>query len=311
MWREPRAAAFDRSWLREGKMIDHTSSSEERILVTGGTGHLGRDIVGRLLACRRKVRVLARWPGDDSAVEWARGDLSTGAGLREALCGVAAVINAATFSPVAQRGGFRLVDFFTTPSAVDVDGTARLLEACRRAGVRHFVHVSIVGLAESGLLPYNRVKLRGENLVRQSGLPWSVVRAGPFYYLLARLFASMRWMPWWLLPDGIMDAVDTADVASYLVECVDDGRLGVREEIGGPLPMPLPALARQYLRARGLSRRVVGIDVSPAAAARIGLVEAHGRKGTLEWSEWLAANGDEPKGHVRHSPLPAPAFTHR
>lgn len=291
-------------------MIQQTSTDEERILVTGGTGHLGRDIVGQLLGRGKRVRVLARLPGGDPRVEWARGDLSTGAGLREALAGVTTVINAATFSPIAQRGGIRLVDFFTTPSAVDVDGTRRLLQACRHARVQHFLHVSIVGLSDGAdSLPYNKVKLQGETLVRQSDLPWSVVRAGPFYYLLARLFASMRWMPWWFLPNGVMDAVDTADVASYLIECIGDGRLGLREEFGGPAALPLPDLARQYLQARQLNKRVIGFKVASQTAARLGLAEARGRRGSTSWREWLAANADEPKGRVRHTPLPASAFT--
>ena len=91
-------------------MIRQTSADSERILVTGGTGHLGRDIVGQLLDQGRRVRVLARLPGNDPRVEWARGDLSTGAGLGEALAGVDTVINAATFSPIAQRGRIRPVD---------------------------------------------------------------------------------------------------------------------------------------------------------------------------------------------------------
>jgi uncharacterized protein YbjT (DUF2867 family) len=289
-------------------MIQQTSPAEETILVTGGTGHLGRDIVGQLLGQGRKVRVLARLPGSDRRVEWARGDLATGAGLREALAGISTVVNAATFSPIAQRGGIRLVDFLSTPSAVDVEGTGRLLQECGRARVRHFLHVSIVGLAEGNSLPYNRVKLKGETMVRQSDLPWSVVRAGPFYYLLARLLAGMRWMPWWVLPDAVMDAVDTADVASYLIDCIDDGRRGMREEIGGPAALPLPELARQYLQARRLHRRVIGIGVAPRTAARLGLVAAQGRKASVTWREWLDAHADEPKGQVRRTPLPAAPF---
>jgi uncharacterized protein YbjT (DUF2867 family) len=176
--------------------------------------------------------------------------------------------------------------------------------------VRHFLHVSIVGLSDgAGSLPYSQVKLQGETMVRQSDLPWSVIRAGPFYYLLARLLAGMRWMPWWVLPDCVVDAVDTADVASYLVECVDDGRFGVREEIGGPAVLSLPELARQYLQARRLTRRVVGFKVAPQTAARLGFAEARGRRGAIAWREWLAANADEPKGRVRRTPRPATAFT--
>jgi uncharacterized protein YbjT (DUF2867 family) len=296
--------------MQEKWMTHRTDAPGECILVTGGTGHLGRDLVGQLLGGRRRVRVLARLPGDDPSVEWARGDLSTGAGLREAGAGVTTVVNAATFSPIAQRGGIRLPDFFTTPSAVDVDGTRRLLQECQRAGVQHFLHVSIVGLSEeSASLPYNNVKLHGEDLVRESALPWSVVRAAPFYYLLARLLAGLRWMPWWFLPDAVTDPVDTADVASYLIECIDDGLLGLRDEIGGPQALPLPELARQYLAARRLPRHVTGFPVAPRTAARLGLVEARGRKGSVTWSDWLADHADEPKGRVRHTPQPSAPFT--
>lgn len=148
-------------------------------LVTGGTGHLGRDIVDRLVRNGRRVRVFARSPGTRSDVEWTIGDLATGAGLRQALHDVDTVINAATCSPIAQRGGVRPMDFFRSPSAVDVEGTERLLSLSGKAEVRHFLHVSIVGLDEA-TLPYARVKLAGERLVRASALSWSVVRAMPF-----------------------------------------------------------------------------------------------------------------------------------
>ena len=109
------------------------------------------------------------------------------------------MINAATFSPIARRGGIRPVDFITSPSEVDVEGTERLLALSRTANVRHFLHVSIVGLDEASL-PYARVKLRGEQLVREFSLPWSVVRAMPFYYLLERMLAGLAWLPVWPLP---------------------------------------------------------------------------------------------------------------
>jgi nucleoside-diphosphate-sugar epimerase len=110
-------------------------------LVTGGTGHLGRDILDRIVSAGHRTRVLARSPTSRKDVEWAIGDLATGAGLREALSGVDSVINAATASPIARRGGFRPVDFFTSPSAVDVEGTERLLSLAREQSVQPFLHV--------------------------------------------------------------------------------------------------------------------------------------------------------------------------
>jgi len=281
---------------------------KELILVTGGTGHLGRDIVTRLLREHRRVRVLARLPGSDARVQWARGDLSTGQGLREALEGVTCVINAATFSPIAQRGQIRLIDFIRTPTAVDVEGTSRLLEACQRASLEHLVHVSIAGLHPKSPLPYNRAKLAGEELVRASDLPWSIVHAAPFHYLMARLLRAMRWMPWWFLPDVVMQPVDTTDVASYLVECLGDGKRGLREAILGPEAMPFPALAREYLASRGLHRRVTGLSLAPEKAERMGFGRVYGRQGSVTWRDWLRTHDDEPKGRVRTEPLAPQPF---
>jgi len=282
--------------------------NDDLILVTGGTGHLGRHLVAELLRQRRRIRVFARLPGTDPRVQWARGDLATGQGLDEALAGVGTVVNTATFSPIAQRGRLRLIDFLRTPSDVDVQGTRRLLQASRQARVQHLIHVSITGLHPQSPLPYNRVKLAGENLVRESDLPWSIVQAAPFHYLMARLLGGMRFMPWWPLPDVPMQPVDTTDVATYLAQCTADGRRGVREPIVGPEVMAFPSLARQYLEARGLRRRVLPLKISATRAERMGFTTTAGRHGRVSWREWLQTHDDEPGGRVRTQPLPALPF---
>lgn len=255
-------------------------------LVTGGTGHLGRDLLERLVHQRRAVRVLARKPHAIPSVQWARGNLATGEGIEAALEGVHTVVHAATFSPIARRGTVRPADLFTSPAYVDVDGTRRLLLAARKAGVAHFVHVSIVGL-DDATLPYSRVKRAGEDLVRQSDLPWSVVRATPFFYLLARVLENLRWVPLWPLPDAPLDPVDTSDMAAYLVECLDDGLRGVREQLGGPETLSLVELARQYQLARGWHQRIFPLRLSERTMRRMGLVAADGRCGKKTWAAWL------------------------
>lgn len=255
-------------------------------LVTGGTGHLGRDIVDRLVRAGRRVRVLARSPQSRADLEWAVGDLATGAGLRESLRDVHTVINAATFSPIARRGGIRPIDFLTSPAEVDVDGTRRLLALCQEAAVAHFVHVSIVGLDEASL-PYARVKLAGEQLVRSSPLSWSVVPAMPFYYLLDRLLAGLAWLPVWPVPKTIFNPVDTSDVADYVVRCAFDGLRGERAGIGGPDDLACVEFARRYLAARGLRRGVLPINLSDKAARGMGFVVSDGVRGTLSWQDWL------------------------
>jgi uncharacterized protein YbjT (DUF2867 family) len=256
------------------------------VLVTGGTGHLGRDLVERLLQQGHRVRVFARSPRRDANVEWAVGDLATGEGLRPALEGVHTVINAATHSPIAQRGSVRPVDLFKSPSAVDVEGTERLIAQCCEASIQHFVHVSIVGLEEASL-PYARVKLAGERLVRQSSLPWSVVRAMPFYYLLEKMLAGLAWLPVWPVPKTVFNPVDTSDVADYLARCAFDGARGMRAEIGGPEDVSLAEFSRQYQQARGFNHPILTLPLSESAARGMGFVVSRGARGDLSWSAWL------------------------
>jgi uncharacterized protein YbjT (DUF2867 family) len=261
------------------------------ILVTGGTGHLGRDLVSFLEADGHGVRVLARIPGDDPAVEWVQGDLATGRGVAEAVAGAQTIVHAATFSPMARRGGPRPVDFFQTPTEVDVEGTRGLLAEAKRAAVGHFLHVSIVGLEHLRRLPYARVKLAAEDLVRESGVPWSIARATPFYWLLDRMLAkNLARLPVWpLLADLPFQPVDSKDFAEYLVECLADGTRGDREEFGGPEIMSLGELVAQYRDARDLRRPILRLPL-PAATARklgAGFTCPAGRRGRTTWSTWL------------------------
>ena len=256
------------------------------VLVTGGTGHLGQDIVTRLVSAGHRVRVFARSQRPSMRVEWAIGDLATGEGLQAALQDVDTVINAATCSPIAQRGGIRPVDFFKSPAAVDVEGTERLLALCGKASVQHFLHVSIVGL-EDASLPYARVKLAGEHLVRNSPLSWSIVRATPFYYLLESMIAGVAWLPVWPMPTTVFNPVDTSDVANYLVRCAFDGERGERAEIGGPDDLSCVAFARQYLEARGLRRTILPLHLSDATGRGMGFVASRGMRGRLSWRDWL------------------------
>jgi uncharacterized protein YbjT (DUF2867 family) len=261
----------------------------EDVLVTGGTGHLGQDVVRLLKARGDRVRVLARTPGRDPDVDWLQGDLSTGAGVCEAVAGARTVVHAATLSPAAKRGHLRMEDFFRSPPEVDIDGTRRLLDAAAQAGVEHFLHVSIVGVRQSRF-PYSRVKAAAEKVVRTSAVPWSIVPATGFYWLLARMLDSMAKRRIWPLPSNLeMQPGDSADFAEYVVECVAEGAGGDRAGFGGPETLTLVELAGQYQAARGITRRIVGLRL-PGFALRVGGPQTapDGRRGETTWAEWLA-----------------------
>src|SRR3990170_5638680 len=146
-----------------------------RVLITGGTGVLGRELVPRLAAAGYSVRVVSRRaaPAEGAPAEWARAQIATGEGLAEAVAGVDVIVHCAS-SP------------FRRTREVDVEGTRRLLERAREAGVAHFVYISIVGV---DLIPlgYYKHKLAAERLIEESGVPYSILRAPQFFTLIDEL----------------------------------------------------------------------------------------------------------------------------
>ncbi|MER6877757.1 NAD(P)H-binding protein, partial [Amycolatopsis sp. NPDC000673] len=211
------------------------------ILVTGGTGRLGRALVPRLAADGHAVRVLSRRAPADKQTR--RGDLLTGAGLDDALDGVKAIVHCAT-------GNGRS----------DIDGTRNLVQAAARTERPHLLYVSIVG-ADRVELSYYRAKLACEQLVERSGLPWTIQRTTQFHELVAWMCTSQRWLPMIVMPRGVsFQPVDTADVAARLAALVG-APAGRAPDLGGPEVRPAADLARAYARSRALRRPVLSVPM--------------------------------------------------
>jgi uncharacterized protein YbjT (DUF2867 family) len=249
-------------------------------LVTGGTGVLGRQVVDRLQAQGRQVRVLSRReppPALPVGTEWAHADLASGAGLAEALAGVRVVIHASS-SPVRNT------------DQVDVQGTKRLLRAAAGARVAHFVYISIVGVDRIPLA-YYRSKLAAEVLVMQSGTPWTILRATQFHDFVDRLLAGAGRLPIMPLPAGFrFQPVDSAEVAATLAACVTIEPAGRLLDMGGPEVWSMRQLAGPWLAARGLRRLIVPIYLPGhvAYAYRQGYNTCPDRRqGQVIWQTWL------------------------
>jgi uncharacterized protein YbjT (DUF2867 family) len=266
----------------------------DTVLVTGGTGHLGTDIVSRLKGSYR-VRVLARSPGSDPDIEWIRGDLATGAGIAEAVAGSQTVIHAATLSPAARRGYFVPKDLWSSPSSVDRDGTARLLDQAGTAGVAHVIYVSIVGI-DKPRVPYLRRKLEAEYLVRQGPVPWSIARAAQFHWLVDRMFGKMARLPMVPLPDMGVEPVDTTDFADYLVESIGNGPSGRLADFGGPEVLTFAQAFDQWQDIRKHPVRTMRVPLPSAARDAVTAMSVTGpgsRHGKITWTDWLRSHPPE------------------
>ncbi len=224
------------------------------VLVTGGTGTLGRHVVSRLRQSGHRATIISRHPRGH--VDAVAGDLTTGAGLQRAIAGIDSVVHAATTARESLSG------------AGDVKATRRLIEAARQAGVKHFVYVSIVGI-DRVAYPYYRTKLACEALVRDGGVPWSILRATQFHELMEvflrrfsrvpRLLAAPR--RWRFQP------VDSDDVARRLVGVVLGEPAEILPDFGGPDILDFDAIARAWLVARKDARKLVNLPL-PFAFSR-------------------------------------------
>ena len=210
----------------------------QNILVTGGAGRLGRPLVRYLSEIGYRVRRMSRrsspgvdWPG----AEWKQADLATGAGLEEAVQGMDVVVHTA-------GNGTR---------QVEVEGTRRLLDAARRADVSHVVYISIVCI-DKVPYAYGKARLTCEDLIEHSGIPWSILRATQFHYLIDLVLHTLARLPLVMpLPtDLLLQPVDEEEVAGRLCEIVQAGPSGRLPDMGGPQIYTSGDLVRTWLKQR-------------------------------------------------------------
>jgi uncharacterized protein YbjT (DUF2867 family) len=255
------------------------------VLITGATGLLGTELLARPARAGHRIRAASRRPrADDARAEWVRADLADGSGLDEALRGVEVVVHAAT---TPGRDGH----------ATDVAGTGRLLEAAARAGVRHVVYVSIVGV-DRVPVGYYRRKLAAEALVQAGPVPWTIVRGTQFHPYMAALLRRLVVGPLAFAPAGFRcQPVDAGEFADALWRAVESGPAGRAPDVGGPEVLTWEAMLRAWLAARGRPPRVrpprvLALPVPGAAAAALrrgeGTTPAHAA-GRLTWEAWLRA----------------------
>ena len=216
------------------------------ILVTGGTGTLGREVVARLIVRGHRVRILTHrtspaMPAVPEGVEVVPGDLSAGAGLAAALAGTEIVMHLASQSQQAL--------------ATDVGGTRNLLAAATAqasAAPPHIIYISIVGVDRSNM-SYYVAKYAAEALIAASGLPWSILRTTQFHGFIASLLQSLgiETQPEIAVPAGVrVQSIDVGEVAERLVALAELGPLGHVAEMGGPQVLDLETMATTYLRVR-------------------------------------------------------------
>lgn len=221
-----------------------------RILLTGGTGTLGRHVVPLLRDAGHDLRVLSRKshePGD--GIEYVTGDLLTGEGIDAAVDGTETVLHLA--------GG---------PKG-DEEATRNLVRAASRAGARHLVYISVTG-ADRIPLGYFRQKLAAERVVAESGIPWTTLRAAQFHDLVLAVVRAVTKLPVVPILGGVrLQPVDSRDVADRLVELTLGGPAGRVADLAGPQVYSMAELVHGYLQAHEKRRLTMPVRM-PGKAGR-------------------------------------------
>jgi len=241
------------------------------IAVTGATGFVGRHIAAVLTRRGHAVRALVRRPIQartlaNLGVELVPGDLADVAALTTLTRGAHAVVHLVGI--IVEKGP-------ATFRAVHVDGTRRVVEAARQAGIERFVHMSAVGARdEPGATLYHRTKWHAEEQVRASGLSHAVFRpsiiSGPESAPIRTLARLHRWSP--VVPvfgDGRFPTqpVWVEDVALAFALSVEQPTLSGAFELGGPQVLTYEEFLLAIGRAAGHPRPLVHMPLAFARAA--------------------------------------------
>lgn len=234
------------------------------ILVTGGTGTLGVHVVARLTGRGRQVRVLSRKQrAGGEGLEYVMGDMVQGTGVAEAVAGVEVIVHCAS----AKKG--------------DVEATRNLVKAARAQSVPpHLVYISIVG-ANGVPFGYFQTKLAAEEIVADSGLPWTLQRATQFYDFILRGAKSMTRPPVVPVPkDFRCQPIDPAEVAGKLADLALGPPSGRVPDIGGPEVSTWAEMICQYLRVTKHKRAVVQVWMPKMEEIRAGCLVVSGNSGS-------------------------------
>lgn len=257
-------------------------NSSARVLVTGGTGTLGQHVVPKLEAANMKVRVLSRTAHDNHHLPHYLGDLTTGEGIDEAVRDIDVIVHCAG----SARG--------------DDTKTEKLVNAARQAEVSHLVFLSVVGVdqvpvrsaIDRASFGFLAAKRKAEQIIADSGIPWTTLRATQFHDFIFTLAKQGARMPFVPVFGGVrFQTVDASEVAQRLVDLALSPPAGLVPDLGGPEVLPMSDMVRDYLHLVGKRRWLLPMRMPGRAfkAYRSGanLTPDHA-VGKRTWADYLA-----------------------
>jgi uncharacterized protein YbjT (DUF2867 family) len=235
--------------------------------ILGGSGRVGRAVAEELRGRGHRVIVVSRSAA--AGFEHRRADVTTGIGLAFAMLGLDV-----------------LVETLNGPAEVHDAGTERALAAARSSRVGHVVSLSAAG---TGRAPteYHRLKAGQEAIVRDCGVPFSIVRAAPLHTGLESMFTACALTGFLPLMPVPLQPVDRGELAAHLADVVEGGPSGTAAAFVGPREERLDRLAMLWAAAR--DARVRPLRLSAARELRDGaLLHPEAWTGRATFADWLS-----------------------
>lgn len=209
-----------------------------KIVVIGGTGLVGTQLCANLRQQGHDVLAASPKSGVNAV---------TGEGLQKALEGADVVVDVAN-SPSFEDA--EVLDFF--------EKSGRNLSAAEKAaGIRHHVALSVVGterMLESG---YFQAKMAQEKLIKESGVPYSILRATQFFEFIGAIAHSGTQGDTVRLPAAALQPIASADVAAALAKIAEQPPSNQTVEVAGPDRQPIASFVKAYLQHNGDPREVI------------------------------------------------------
>jgi len=246
-----------------------------KIIVGGGTGLIGTKVVKNLRDKGHEVVAASPSKGINSV---------TGEGLAAALVGAQVVVDVANAPSWEDKA---VMEFFETSGR-------NLLAEEAAAGVGHHVALSVVGTDRLLAAGYFRAKMAQENLIKNSSIPYTIIRATQFFEFVGGIAQSATEGHMVRLPSALMQPVASDDVAATVAEAALSKPLNGTIELAGPEPIRQDELVRQFLNATGDTRTVItdpnalyyGIALNDQSL----MPGDNPRLGPTRFTDWLSRN---------------------
>jgi uncharacterized protein YbjT (DUF2867 family) len=245
-----------------------------KIVVIGGSGLIGSKLVNKLRQLDHTVIAASPQSGVNTI---------TGEGLNEALKDAAVVVDVSNSPSFEDKA---VMDFFQT-------STRNLLSAAKSAKVKHYVALSIVGTDRLPGSGYLRAKLMQEDLIKGSGVPYSILRSTQFFEFAGRIAQEGTIGNEVHISTGVIQPIASDETVAALTDIAIRPPLNTTVEVGGPVRMPMSEFIRYYLRATNDPRQLIadehalyfGVELKDASL----VTGENARLGKMKYEDWFSS----------------------